>query len=101
MNSLGTVYLHDSMNKYDKDAISLYRRRNKQNWAYNHIPLKIFEASVGDYHEFEDIKNNLKLAGLKYKYEEVGCDWFYKAVFWLDKKPVEFIKLLKKQYSRV
>ena len=59
-----------------------------------------FVIKVRDYHEFDTIKNNLKTATkLNYKYEEVCSlkqldfhDGWYHAVFWLGKKPKNFIK---------
>lgn len=52
-----------------------------------------FVIKADDYHEFDIIKNNLKTATkLNYKYEEIGFDGWYHAVFWLGKKPTNFIK---------
>ncbi len=51
---------------------------------------------VHDYHEFDDYKDNFKLNGINYKYEECGCgytnDYYprgaqgkYHAVFYLER----------------
>tara|TARA_B100002051_G_C16269532_1_gene408222 strand:- start:178 stop:420 length:243 start_codon:yes stop_codon:yes gene_type:complete len=61
---------------------------------------RYFVAKVNDYHEFDSIKSNLKMAiNMNYKYQEIDCVLFdgwhntgYHAVFWIGKKPSEFIK---------
>ena len=46
-----------------------------------------------DYHEFESVKYDYKNFGIKVKYEEVGFyNGGYNAVFWIGKKPVDFIQ---------
>jgi hypothetical protein len=46
-----------------------------------------------DYHEFESVKYDYKKFGINVKYEEVGFhNGGYNAVFWVGKKPVDFIK---------
>jgi hypothetical protein len=49
--------------------------------------------TANDYHEFESVKYDYKKLGINVKYEEVGCfKGRYMAVFWIGKKPVDFIK---------
>jgi len=49
--------------------------------------------TADDYHEFESVKYDYKKLGINVKYEEVGCfKGRYMAVFWIGKKPVDFIK---------
>ena len=49
--------------------------------------------TANDYHEFESVKYDYKKFGIKVKYEEVGFyNGGYNAVFWIGKKPVDFIK---------
>ena len=49
--------------------------------------------TADDYHEFESVKYDYKKFGIKVKYEEVGFyNGAYNAVFWIGKKPVDFIK---------
>jgi len=52
-----------------------------------------FEFQACDYHQFDTIQYVLKsILGLKYNFKEIGCDGFYHAIFWIGKKPTEFIK---------
>ena len=52
-----------------------------------------FEVQVDDYHEFDYIQHMLKATlGLKCKFEEIGFDRKYHAIFWIGKKPTNFIK---------
>lgn len=83
----------------DLDELDILERRIMSKSSYEHFPRKCFMASVRDYHEFKSVQYHLKLADLNYEFEEIGCDGLYKAVFWLGKKPVRLIKLLKKQYE--
>ena len=49
--------------------------------------------NVSAYHKFEKIKCDYKKFGINVKYEEVGFyNGGYNAVFWIGKKPVDFIK---------
>ena len=49
--------------------------------------------TADDYHEFESVKYDYKKLGINVKYEEVGFyNGGYNAVFWIGKKPVDFIK---------
>lgn len=76
---------------------------NIKNYKAPKINAKIptnFEARVSDYHEFSNIKYLLeKTLGLKYKFEEVGCDGMYYAVFWMGKKPSKLIKATKQTFE--
>ena len=48
--------------------------------------------TADDYHEFESVKYDYKKFGIKVKYEEVGFyNGGYNAVFWIGKKPIDFI----------
>ena len=55
--------------------------------------------SVNDYHAFDDAIEHYRAAGLAgVKFQEVGCSGsFYHAVFWIEKKPLEYIKKVKKE----
>lgn len=49
--------------------------------------------SADDYHEFKTIIYYYNKIGIKVKYEEVGFyGGSYNAVFWIGKKPINFIK---------
>jgi hypothetical protein len=49
--------------------------------------------TADDYHEFEDRVYHYNKIGINVKYEEVGFyNGGYNAVFWIGKKPVDFIK---------
>ena len=49
--------------------------------------------TADDYHAFKYVAWYLNKIGIKTKHEEVGFyDGGYKAVFWVGKKPVDFIK---------
>ncbi len=56
-------------------------------------PYWILNAS--DYHVFNIAQQHYKAAGLDVKFEEVGCNGQYNAVFWVGKKPIKYIKSLK------
>lgn len=59
-----------------------------------------FSAKVRDYHEFKEIQYYFEeYLGLKYEYEEVGCDGQYEAIFYMGKKPQEIIDEAKKTYE--
>jgi len=76
---------------------------NLDNYKASRFPVKIpsnFEFQVDDYHEFRNIQHILKTTvGLNYKFEEVGCDGKYYAVFWIGKKPIQLIKATKKSFE--
>ena len=56
-----------------------------------------FVVQVDDYHEFDYIQHMLKTTlGLNCKFEEVGHDIKYRAIFWIGKKPTSFIKAMEK-----
>ena len=49
--------------------------------------------TADDYLEFESVKYDYKKFGINVKYQEVGFyNGGYNAVFWIGKKPVDFIK---------
>lgn len=54
---------------------------------------------VNDYHAFDDAIEYYRAAGLAgVKFQEVGCTGLmYHAVFWIGKKPLEYIKKYKKE----
>lgn len=53
----------------------------------------VFEHVCEDYHDFDDIQRVLKeTLGLNYKFEEVGWDSGYHAIFWLGKRPSKIIR---------
>jgi len=54
---------------------------------------------VDDYHTFKDAVFYYKSAGLNVKFEEVGCNGQYEAVFWVGKKPTKYIEQRKKYYG--
>ena len=54
---------------------------------------------VNDYHQFRDAQYFYKDAGIKVKYQEIGCYGLYEAVFWIGKKPVKHIKKKIKSYE--
>ena len=50
---------------------------------------KVFVAVCEDYHEFDQIRGHLNLAGVEYRFEQVGCGVSecgtgYDAIFWQD-----------------
>lgn len=51
--------------------------------------------NASDYHVFDIAKQHYKAAGLDVKFEEVGCNGQYNAVFWVGKKPIKYIKSIK------
>lgn len=54
---------------------------------------------VADYHAFKNALDFYKAAGLKnVNYVEVGCNGQYEAVFWVGKKPINYIKERKDKY---
>lgn len=65
--------------------------------------MKPFVTAVRDYHEFDEVKYHFANAGIKLKYEEVGCGFShvwkgpvyagYHAVFYQNKKTAA--KLIK------
>jgi hypothetical protein len=60
----------------------------------------VFDYSVGDYHEFDQIKKILvSSVGLAYEYEEVGCDGLYHAVFWAGDRPASYIDKRKADFK--
>ena len=78
--------------------------KNKVKLVNIKIPEYWIERAT-DYHEFDVIAYNLNRVGIKVKYEELGCfrdksenheclSYYatYKAVFWIGKKPTDFIK---------
>jgi hypothetical protein len=86
--------------------------KNKAKLINIKIPEYWIETAM-DYHEFENIAYNLNRIGINIKYEEIGrfrdrpesrecyelyATYNYKAVFWIGKKPVDFIKENKIYY---
>jgi len=48
--------------------------------------------TANDYHEFDIVKYDYKKFGIKVKYQELGFyNSVYNAVFWIGKKPTDFI----------
>ena len=48
--------------------------------------------TADDYHEFDIVKYDYKKFGIKVKYQELGFyNSVYNAVFWIGKKPTDFI----------
>lgn len=54
----------------------------------------VIDAS--DYHLFQHYKYAYQKAGIPAKYNEVGCDGNYHAVFWVGKKTKEIQDVIKK-----
>ena len=54
---------------------------------------------TNDYHDFDNAISHYEAAGLAgVKFQEVGCTGLmYYAVFWIGKKPLEYIKKYKKE----
>ncbi len=63
--------------------------KHKQHWS----------LIVGDYHTFKEAIVYYKAAGINVKYEEVGCNGQYEAVFWVGKKPTKYIEQRKQHYE--
>lgn len=55
--------------------------------------------TVDDYHTFKCAVVYYKAAGIDAKYEEVGCNGQYEAVFWVGKKPTKHIEQRKQYYK--
>lgn len=52
-----------------------------------------FEFQTYDYYKFDFIQYVLKsILGLKYNFKEIRCNGMYHVIFWIGKKPTEFIK---------
>jgi hypothetical protein len=71
--------------------------------------MKPFVTAVIDYHDFEEVQYHFANAGIKLKYEEVGCGYShiwnapyggYHAVFYQNKKEAtKLIKFWKNQFK--
>lgn len=65
--------------------------KNKAKLINVKIPEYWFETA-DDYHEFKDRAYHYKNLGIKAEHEEVGYyGGCYNAVFWIGKKPIDFI----------
>jgi len=62
---------------------------------------KYWLLEVHDYHDFDMAVDFYKSAGLNVKYEEVGCNFTYEAIFWTGKKPTSYIEKRKKHYKKL
>lgn len=81
----------------------LQEKTHLNNYVSPKITVEIptdFSIRVRDYHEFDLIQDYLEVAlGLKYDYEEVGCDGRYEAIFYIGPKPEKMIKRTKETYK--
>lgn len=79
------------------------KKQKKNPFEGKKISVKIPEAflmDAPDYHYFQYFQEDMKeFLGLDFKYEEVGCQYDYYAVFWIGKKPAEMIKEARKVYD--
>ena len=79
------------------------KKKAKQTKKSKMISVKIPEAflmDAPDYHDFQYFQEDLKeFLALDFKYEEVGSQYDYYAIFWIGKKPAEMIKEARKVYD--
>ena len=57
---------------------------------------KCWLVDAMDYHSFEHYQDAYKAMGVKTKFEEVGCSFYYYAVFWIGRKDQEVKKFIEK-----
>ena len=57
---------------------------------------KYWLVDVEDYHEFGHLEIFYKKTGIDVKYEELGYDRNYIAIFWIGERPSEYIEGYKK-----
>jgi hypothetical protein len=59
-----------------------------------------WKIDASDYHLFQHYKYAYQKAGIPAKYNEVGCDGNYHAVFWVGKKTKEIQDVITKVKSK-
>lgn len=57
-------------------------------------------VGVDDYHHFDYILEKYKIILPTVKYEEAGYDTEYVAVFWIGRKPTEYINNIKAEIEK-
>ncbi len=60
---------------------------------------RYWQTTARDYHEFKNMAYYYEEAGLKVKYEEIGCSGDYYAIFWIGKKPTKIINEAKETFE--